>query len=119
MHMKVAIGTSDGIAVTEHFGYALQFQIWDFANGRFRLLETRRNLPACGATRDERTVRDPMDVSVDLVSDCRAVLVTRIGECAVNRLDALGILAFETEDAVEQALAELAESGLLTERAAA
>ncbi len=55
----------------------------------------------------------------DLVSDCGAVVVARIGECAVNRLDALGILAFETEDTIGTALRELAESGLITERAPA
>lgn len=117
--MKVAIGTGNGVAVTEHFGYALAFQIWEFADGRFRFLETRRNAPACGAKRDESGSCDPMDVSIELVCDCRAVVVARIGECAVNRLDRLGILAFETEDTVEQALAELAASGLLTERTAA
>ena len=117
--MKVAIGSGHGAAVTEHFGYALAFQIWEFANGRFQFVETRRNAPACGVGRDESGPCDPMAASVALVSDCRAVVVARIGECAVNRLDRLGILAFETEDAVEQALAELAASGLLTEKAAA
>lgn len=116
--MKIAIGAGNGFSVTEHFGYALQFQIWEFTDGRFQLIETRRNAPVCGAKRDESGSCDPMDVSVDLVSDCRAVVVARIGECAVNRLDTLGILAFETEDSVERALAELAASGLLVERAA-
>ena len=117
--MKIAIGSGNGFAVTEHFGHAMQFQIWDFADGRFRFVETRRNLSACGAARDDSGARDPMDASVELVSDCRAVIVARIGECAVNRLDRLGILAFETEDSVEQALTELAESGLLEKRVAA
>jgi predicted Fe-Mo cluster-binding NifX family protein len=117
--MKVAIGTGDGVTVTEHFGYSLQFQIWDFSGPAPKLLEVRRNIPACGANRDDENARDPMDVSVDLVSDCGAVVVARIGECAVNRLDALGILSFETDDAVETALRELAESGLITGRAAA
>jgi nitrogen fixation protein NifB len=112
---KVAIATGDGIAVTEHFGYATAFQIWDFGGSTPRLIETRRNLPACGADRSAER-RDPMDVSVDLVADCRAVVVARIGECGVNRLNALGILAFESDDAVDTAVRELAESSLLRER---
>jgi nitrogen fixation protein NifB len=118
---RVAIATSDGVAVTEHFGYATQFQIWDFAEGKPRLLETRRNLPACGADRSAPAAqqRDPMDVSVDLVADCRAVVVARIGECGVNRLTALGILAFESDDAVDSAVRELAESTLWLEPARA
>jgi nitrogen fixation protein NifB len=114
---KVAIATGDGVAVTEHFGYATQFQIWDFAGTPPRLLETRRNLPACGADRSTAQQRDPMDVSVELVADCRAVVVARIGECGVNRLTALGILAFETDDAVDTAVRELAESAILLEPA--
>jgi nitrogen fixation protein NifB len=114
--IKVAIATGDGITVTEHFGYATRFQIWDFSNGAPHLLETRTNRPACGADRSRVERRDPMDVSVDLVADCKAVIVARIGECGVNRLTALGILAFETEDAVETAVRELTESGLLLER---
>lgn len=115
--IKVAIATADGRSVTEHFGFATRFQIWDFSSDPPRLLETRHNLPACGADRSGE-LRDPMDVSVDLVADCRAVLVARIGECAINRLTALGILAFETDDRVAQAVAELADSKLLRERAA-
>ncbi|HEY0331508.1 MAG TPA: NifB/NifX family molybdenum-iron cluster-binding protein [Rhodopseudomonas sp.] len=115
---RVAIATGDGVAVTEHFGYATQFQIWEFSGRAPRLVETRRNLPACGADRSAER-RDPMDISVDLVADCRAVVVARIGECAINRLAALGILAFETEDAVATALRELADSTVLREPARA
>jgi len=115
---RVAIATGDGVAVTEHFGYATQFQIWDFSESVPRLVETRRNLPACGADRSTER-RDPMDISVDLVADCRAVVVARIGECAINRLSALGILAFETDDAVTTAVRDLAESTVLKEHARA
>jgi nitrogen fixation protein NifB len=113
--VKVAIATGDGVTVTEHFGYATGFQIWDFSDGAPRLLETRSNIPACGADRRTAAARDPMDISVDLVADCKAVIVARIGECGVNRLTALGILAFETDDAVEIAVRELTDSGLLRE----
>jgi nitrogen fixation protein NifB len=113
---RVAIATGDGVAVTEHFGYATQFQIWDFSGAMPRLVETRRNLPACGADRGG-ALRDPMDVSVDLVADCRAVVVARIGECGLNRLTELGILAFESDDAVSTAVRELAESSILLEHA--
>lgn len=113
---RVAVATGDGVVVTEHFGYATQFQIWDVAGPAPRLLETRRNLPACGAERPASSQRDPMDASVGLVADCRAVVVARIGECGVNRLAALGILAFETEDRVDMALRELFDSGILQQR---
>lgn len=113
----VAIATGDGVAVTEHFGYASQFEIWDLGSPKPQLIEVRRNLPACDADRS-LDQRDPMDVSVDLVADCRAVVVAKIGECAINRLTKLGIFAFESDDRVDATLRELADSNLLRERAA-
>ncbi|UYO41912.1 dinitrogenase iron-molybdenum cofactor biosynthesis protein [Rhodopseudomonas palustris] len=114
--IKVAIATGNGVGVTEHFGYATDFQIWDVSTSTPRLLETRRNIPGCGADRSATQQRDPLDVSVDLVADCRAVVVAKIGECGVNRLAELNILAFETDDTVDSVVRELAESSLLRER---
>lgn len=105
--MRVAVGTGDGVFVTEHFGFATQFQIWDLVGGERRLVETRRNLPACGAGQ-RADANALMDRSVETVGDCRAVVVARIGECALTRLTALGILAFEADEPVESALRELA-----------
>ncbi len=116
--IKIAVATGNGVGVTEHFGYALQFQIWDIASCVPQLLETRRNVPGCGAARSDNR-RDPLDVSVDLVADCAAVVVAQIGECGVNRLSALGILAFETDDAVDTVIRELKASDLLRKRRAA
>ncbi|MFC0243765.1 NifB/NifX family molybdenum-iron cluster-binding protein [Rhodopseudomonas telluris] len=116
--IKIAIATGNGVGATDHFGYALQFQIWDMSGPQARLLETRRNTPACGADRSEQR-RDPLDVSVDLVADCRAVVVAKIGECGINRLNALGILVFETDDTVDAVVRELTGSTLLHGRHAA
>lgn len=116
--IRIAIATGNGVGITDHFGYALQFQIWDVSGPEPRLLETRRNIPACGADRSNER-RDPLDVSVDLVADCRAVVVAKIGECGLNRLNALGILAFETDDTVDTVVRELADSSLLRDRQAA
>jgi predicted Fe-Mo cluster-binding NifX family protein len=110
--MKVAIGTKDGVAITEHFGYAREFQIWDVSGPAPRLVTTRRNAPACGAERHPGR-ESPMDTSVALVADCQAVVAARIGECAVERLTALGILAFESDDQVATALQELLQSDAL------
>ena len=57
-----------------------------------------------------------MDASVAAVADCRAVVVARIGECALNRLDKLGILAFETDDPVDATVRQLADYAQLFER---
>lgn len=103
--LQVAIATRDGVAVTEHFGSAARFDIWRLDGPAPRLIETRRNVAACG---HPDAPGDAMDASVALVADCRAVVVTRIGECALGRLGQFGILAFEGDDPVADVITELA-----------
>jgi len=79
-----------------------------------RLVETRVNRPACGSGGDRAD--EMMDASVAAVADCRAVVVARIGECALTRLDKLGILAFETDDTVDDTVRQLADYAGLYEK---
>lgn len=104
--VRVAIGTHTGARVTEHFGHATRFEIWEVSPTGSRFLESRPNRPACGSGCDNAD--EMMDASVATVADCRAVVVSRLGECAINRLTKLSILAFETDDTVPETLRELA-----------
>ena len=114
---RVAIATHSGVRVSEHFGHATRFEIWEVRPEGSRLVETRVNRPPCGSS-DERA-DEMMDASVAAVADCRAVVVARIGECALARLDKLGILAFETEDPVDATVRQLAAyAGLYTQEEA-
>ena len=112
--VRVAIGTHSGVRVSEHFGQATRFEIWEVALDGARLVETRVNRPACGTGSDHADAL--MEASVAAVADCRAVVVARIGECALNRLDKLGVLAFETDDPVDATVRELATYAALFER---
>jgi nitrogen fixation protein NifB len=114
---RIAVGTGDGLHITEHFGFATEFQIWELAADGPRWLETRATEPACGADRhtDERQL---MQRAVRTVADCRAVVVARIGDCALDRLSALGILAFEANETVAVAVREVAAHPALAGQAA-
>jgi nitrogen fixation protein NifB len=93
--------------VDQHFGHATQFLICEGTPGGFRLVEVRRNVPACGAgfvPGDD----DPMERSASLVADCQAVVVARIGECGIERLAERGIEAFEVSGPIETALQRVA-----------
>ncbi|MBB4199523.1 hypothetical protein CCR94_01310 [Rhodoblastus sphagnicola] len=111
---RVAIGTHSGVRVSEHFGQATRFEIWEVRSEGSRLVETRVNRPACGSGDDRAD--EIMDASVAAVADCRAVVVARIGECALTRLGKLGILAFETDDTVDDTVRQLAGYAGLFER---
>jgi predicted Fe-Mo cluster-binding NifX family protein len=112
--VRVAIGTHTGVRVSEHFGRATRFEIWELGPGGSRLVGSRTIQPSCGVGSDRAD--ELMDASVAAIADCRAVVVARIGECALNRLDKLGILAFETEDPVDATVRQLADYAALFER---
>jgi len=112
--VRVAIETPTGVRVSEHFGRATRFEIWELGQDGARLVGWRTIRPACGVGSDRAD--ELMDASVAAIADCRAVVVARIGECALNRLDKLGILAFETEDPVDATVRQLADYAQLFER---
>ena len=106
--VRVAIATHTGVRVSEHFGHATRFEIWEVRPRAARVSsKTRVNRPSCGVGADRAD--ELMDASVAAVADCRAVVVARLGECAINRLDKLGILAFETEDPVDATVRQLGQ----------
>lgn len=117
--VRVAIGTSTGARVSEHFGHATRFEIWEVGPAGSRYLESRNNRPACGSGCGDRA-EAVMDASVALIADCKAVVVSRLGECAIIRLTKLGILAFETDDTVDDTVRQLAAfDGLFSAEAVA
>jgi len=116
MAIKVAVASEDGETVHQHFGRASRFVIYEVDGDRYRRIEVRNNAPACGSAPDDDGAPhggDPMARSVDLVSDCRAVLVARIGAGAVGRRSNLGVHAVVAPDYIDSALRRLISSGLL------
>ena len=110
MAIKVAVASQNGTMVHQHFGRATQFLIYEIDGTEFRLLEARPNQPPCGtATEDGDSghAPDAMQVTVQLVSDCRAVVIAQIGPGAVEKLSARGVLAFVIPDFIESALRRL------------
>ena len=106
MSFKVAVASSDGKYVNQHFGWAQQFLIFEINDeGEYKFLETRKNTPACdvGGHTDEAMAR-----SAELISDCEAVLASQIGHGAVNALASYGIEAYMAPTFIDTALKELA-----------
>ena len=118
MAVLVALASEDEETIHQHFGRTTQFLIYEIDGTSFRFVEARDNRPPCnsgsagaGAPHDE----DRMGQTIDLVADCRAVLVARIGPRAVQRLAERGIGAFEAPNFIDPALRRLIASGALHE----
>lgn len=104
--VRVAVASSDGVRVDQHFGHASGFMIYELDETGPRLVERREALPACGADRDG--LDDPMLRLVERIADCQAVAVVRAGPCAAELLIAEGIRWIETQSGVAEALARVA-----------
>jgi nitrogen fixation protein NifX len=106
MSFKVAVASSDGKFVNQHFGMAQQFLIFEIDDqGSYKFLELRENVPACDV---EGHTEDAMTRSVKLISDCKAIIASQIGPAAVDVLVDNGIEPYMAPTFIDEALKELA-----------
>lgn len=94
----VAVATHEGILVSQHLGEAARFQIWGPSSGSgYRLIEERpAPTPGTGAQRWQALAA--------LLKDCRAVLVSGIGERPSEILGAASIQPVEMTGFIEMGL---------------
>ena len=105
MSHKVAIASSDGKFVNQHFGRANQFLIVELKDdGSYEFLELRKNVPSCNST-GESTTED----TIELISDVEGVLVSQVGPGAANKLSAHGIQPIIIPMLIEDALKKIYE----------
>lgn len=105
MAFRVAVASSDGIVINQHFGHSKQFLIFEITDeGKWSFIELRQNTPPClQGNHDE----NDMQRSVELLSDCSTVLVSKIGPGAEYALKTRGITAYSVGDFIENALKKL------------
>ena len=101
MSYRVAIASSDGKYVNEHFGRAKQFIIFNVADDQCEFYELRKNDPPCSGDGHNE---NQMTKTVELLADCTAVLVSQIGQGAVQALSLKGITPYVMPDFIEDAL---------------
>ncbi|MBJ6727994.1 NifB/NifX family molybdenum-iron cluster-binding protein [Geomesophilobacter sediminis] len=101
MELKVALASSDGIRVDEHFGRASRFVVYHFGEDGWQFLEERKTEAACAG---QEHSDDLLDRAVALLSDCRAVVVTQIGPTAFDLLIARRVLPLMLNGTIVEAL---------------
>lgn len=102
---KVAVASSDGIVVNQHFGRADSFYIYEVAEAdEYRLLETRAVMPVCNR-RDHDD--DQLINNVDKLQDCKYILVSRIGSGAANIVEQFGIIPMELPGIIGESIEKL------------
>ena len=90
--IRIAVASTDGIRVNEHFGRADRFLIYDM-DEQITWLEDRPTDPLSTGDPDHPFDAVRFDRISGLLKDCAKVYVTRIGATPVEKLAAAGIEA--------------------------
>ena len=102
--MRIAVASSDGKMVNQHFGRANQFLILDVDDSTIELVEVRETAPACGSSEYGGHEYNALSRGVALIADCEAILCRRIGLGAQAELRSRGIEPVDTGDFIEAAV---------------
>lgn len=95
------------MAISEHFGHAKHFYIYDVDGDQCSLLELREVKHYClGGTSD----KSAMPQILETIKDCNAVFVAKIGDGPIEKLSARGITAVSdyTWEEIEPSLLDYA-----------
>ncbi len=106
MSNRVAVASTDGKYVNEHFGRAKQFLIFELGENDYQFLERRENQPSCHIESSDESAHLQ---TVKLLKDCKAVLVARIGPAAEEYLLQHGIKPLIIPDFIDEALKQAKE----------
>lgn len=102
---KVAVASTDGETVNQHFGKAEKFFVYkvDDEEG-YDLLEERKVKPIC---LDGSHLVSEMEKGVKRFEDCRYVIAAKIGPGAGLQLNAKGIISMELPGSIDDAMVKV------------
>ncbi|MEQ9551626.1 MAG: NifB/NifX family molybdenum-iron cluster-binding protein [Coleofasciculus sp. G3-WIS-01] len=104
--IRVAVASKGGGLVNQHFGHAKEFEIYEVDCEQARCIDRRLVTPYCQGGYGEAEVLDNI---IQTLSDCQAVLVSKIGNCPKEQLQAKGIECVEAYDVIENVVLDFYE----------
>ncbi|MDT8718159.1 hydrogenase [Clostridium sp. 19966] len=104
MSYRLAIGSSDGVFIDEHFATALQFLIYEIEGENYEFIEKRNNKVLCQCVEYHNNKFSSL---IEKIYDCRAILIGKIGPGAQAALKEQGIDSFSVTEYIEVAIEKL------------
>ena len=89
--MKIAIVTTDGVNVNDHFGKAERFLVYESRDGRMEQIGERQTVPLSTGNPEHPFDPERFSKIASSIADCKRVYVTKIGDMPATKLKALGI----------------------------
>ncbi|MBF2067801.1 MAG: nitrogenase cofactor biosynthesis protein NifB [Calothrix sp. C42_A2020_038] len=99
----VAVATKGGGLVNQHFGHAKEFQVYEVDGSEVKYVGHRKVDHFCQGGYGEKATLENI---IQAISDCKAVLVSKIGESPREKLYNAGIKVVESYDVIEKVALE-------------
>ncbi len=106
--MRIAFASIDGSAIDQHFGSARYWQIYDIEVDSFTHITMRKTGAKC-----QGNCEGGFNHLFEVLKDCDAVFVVRIGQGAAAFMISKGIRVFEAMGSVEDIISELQRSDFI------
>ncbi|MGX8705147.1 MAG: NifB/NifX family molybdenum-iron cluster-binding protein [bacterium] len=107
MGVRIGLASIDGSYVDQHFGSARYWQIYDIDGGS-AFVETRKTQPTCNGH-----CEGGFEAQLEVLGDCDALFVARIGKSAALTMLQKGKRVFEATGPVAEIVEAVVEQGLL------
>ncbi|MGB8698584.1 MAG: nitrogenase cofactor biosynthesis protein NifB [Thermosynechococcaceae cyanobacterium] len=107
----LAVATKGGGLVNQHFGHAKEFMIYEVDGSEARFVTHRKIDHYCQGGYGEAATLEGV---IKTIADCKAVLVSKIGDCPQKELAQAGIQSVEAYDVIEKVAREYYDQYLQT-----
>lgn len=124
MGYRIAVATSDGMNVDLHFGATNIFTIYEVSGFDFKKIETRvvsnfegESLQSCssssksgcnsGCGNKNGCHGGSKSPAVEILSDCRCIVSTKVGHSILKQFEVLAISTFDITMPIEEALPKI------------
>lgn len=103
MTLRIAIATTDGIYINQHFGHCQRWTIAEAEDdGSYRFMEQRNPVVL-----DQVHNEEAFAAIVGLLSDCTAILTERVGPRVDAELQRAGLSVFSYPGRIDTAIPKL------------
>jgi len=105
--MKIAVASSDGQRVDQHFGHAEHFYVYEIGDGMAMAEGPRAVQPYCKPSQAHSFEQNRLNPILTMLSDCRHLFVAKIGEAPRLALAVAGIQTTITNTYVHEILSNI------------
>lgn len=108
--VRIALASSDGKVINQHFGHATTFHVFDIIDNTARFVESRDVNQCCNGGTHKISAFEKV---ANTLSDCKGIIVAKIGEGASAFLESKGFEVFEAPYLISAVLEKLISDRLL------